>query len=173
MIQQTSFETSTGLPRWGCLFMSLVVGAFKAAADREPTHDEVMAIYHDCLAEMTTRWVDGQAAGEVPVLQMTNPSTFEIFVNNPTRVVEKALSYVDPGWRGGQIPDADMVAPVQMPRDYRLTFTLLNFRRTSMDGHWCLGDRSGMNVLYNPDENLDVNWWSRAPKWRGIKIWRV
>ena len=173
-LQQTDFPAETGLKRWGCMFMSLVVAAWKAALDRDPTHDEVMAVYQDCMGEMTTRWEGGVAAGQVPVLHMTNPLTYEIWVNNPTRVVEKALSYAGgPGWRGGQVPDADMMAPAQMPRDYRLTFTLLNFRRASADGHWLLGDRSGMNVLYNPDENLDVNWWSRSPQWRGVRVWRV
>lgn len=173
MIQQTQFDIETGLPRWGCMFMSLVTGAWLATENRPPTKDEVIRVYNDCRLDMTTRWIDGEAAGSVPILEMTNPLTFEITVNDPSRVIEKALSYVDNGWRGGQVPDAELLIPANQPRNYRLTWTLLNYRRSSADGHWVLGDRSGMNIIYNPDENLDIDWWSRAPKWRGIRVWRV
>ena len=155
--------------------MSLVVGGYLGAENREPTPDEVMKLYVACREAMTPKWVDGVQIGSVPLLQMVNTDTFEIQVNNPSIVLQIALAgnAIAPGWRGAQYPDADLIAPREMPRDYRLTYTLLNYRRASLDGHWVLGDRSGMNILYNPDENLDINWWSRSPKWRGLRIWHL
>lgn len=172
-ISQTDFDKETGLPRWGCMFMSLVVGAWRAANDKDPTHDDVMRVYTDCRQSVTPKWVDGVQVGVVPVLEMTDHTTYEIYVNNPTAVLTTALSYTNNGWRGCQYPDLNTRVPTHRPRDYRLTYTLLNFRRPSSDGHWVLGDRSGMNVLYNPDESLDIDWWSRSPAWRGIKVYMV
>ena len=172
-LQQTDFNVETGLPRYGCMFMSLAVAAFRAAVNRDPTLDEILTLYNDCLVAETPRWVNGDAAGTVPVLEIVDHLTHEIYINNPSAVVQKALSYIDPGWRGGQIPDMDLMAPQQMPRDFKLTYTLLNFRRASADGHWVLGDRSGRNIIYDPDENLSLDYWSRSPKWRGLRIYRV
>ena len=155
------------------MVMSLIVGAYRGSVGVDPTHDDVMRVYEDCRLAVTPKWVDGVQVGVVPVVEMTNHDTYEIYVNNPTGVVEKALSYVGVGWRGGQYPDLNTKVPTHYPRDYKLTFTLLNFRRPSLDGHWCLSDRSGMNLLYNPDESLDIDYWSRSPAWRGLRIWYV
>lgn len=170
MIQQTSFDLDTGLPRWGCFFMSLVYAAFHATEGGEPTYDDVLRVYNDCRGDTTPKWVNGVQCGVVPVVEMVNPTTREIYVNNPSSVLQHALSYTNNGWKGEQYPDKALKVPDDYPRDYRLTYTLLNFRRPSADGHWVLGDRSGCNVVYNPDESLDLDWWSRSPSWRGIRI---
>jgi hypothetical protein len=172
MIQQTDFDVETGLPRWGCLFMCLVVASWRATRGTDPETDDVIHVYTDCRQQTTTKWVNGQDAGTVPVLEMLDSTTREIYVHNPTAVVENAISYADEGWRGGQLPDRTM-PPTDPPRGYKVDFTLLNYRRASADGHWVLGDRNGMNVVYNPDEALDIDWWSRAPLWRGLRFWKA
>ena len=172
-LQQTDFDRETGLPRWGCMFVSLVVGAWRAANDTDPTHDDIMRVYLDCRQAVTPKWVRGVQVGVVPVLEMTNHDTHEIYVNNPTDVITKALSYTNNGWRGVQHPDLGTKVPYQYPRDYKLTYTLIHFKRLSASGHWTLGDRAGFNVIYDPCENLGVDGWSRSGSWRGIRIWRV
>src|SRR3990172_7544077 len=107
MIQQTQFDVETGLPRWGCLWMDLVVAAYLAAMGREPRKDEVLRIYNDCRQQFTTRWVEGIEAGTAPVLEMLDTTTRAIVVNDPTGVLGIALSYTDNGWRGKQYPDLD------------------------------------------------------------------
>ena len=173
MIQQTDFEKETGLPRFGCMFMSIVVAAWRTAENRDPRIDEVMRVHTDCIMELVPTWENGKPAGDRPILEMVDPVTHMIYINDPSAVLRKALSYCSNGWRGKQWPDLDTVAPQYQPRDYKLAYTLLNFRRPSADGHWVLGDRSGMNVLYNPDESLDINWWGRSGAWRGLQVWRV
>lgn len=153
--------------------MDLVVAAFLGTEGREPTPEEVMRVYNACRLQQTPKWVGGVQTGYVPVLEMTNHETYEIFVNNPSMVIEEALSYMDNGWRGGLSPDRALLVPQHYPRDFRLTYTVLNFRRPSLDGHWVLACRSGRNIVYDPDESLELDYWSRSPSWRGIRIWRV
>lgn len=168
-IQQTHFDTQTGIPRWGCMFMSLVYAGFHVEG-KEPSSFDVLKVYNDALNTPTPKWKDGVQVGVVPTLEMVDPSRYEIYVNNPTMVLELAIAQAGGVMKGAQYPDLDTRIPAQYPKDYRLTYTLLNFRRPSNDGHWVLGDRSGMNVIYNPDESLDIDWWSRSPSWRGIRI---
>ena len=164
-LQQTTFDPVTGIPRWGCFWLSIVVAAWRTAQDRDPTVDETMSIYND--SRGATTW------NGASVLSMSSDDRRELTVNDPSAVLSLALSYTNNGWRGAQKPDLACRVPAQYPRDYRLTYTLVNFKRPSADGHWVLCDRMGMNVVYDPNEDLSIDGWSRTGAWRGLSIWHV
>jgi len=151
------------------MILSFIWTALNGAAEPEMFDAAlVRRVLMDCEAEPAP-WTPGKTVIE----NRGQDHGWELKLWDPGLLIAKTLSYTNNGWRGRQYPDLNTSVPGDYPRRHKLQYTLLNFRRQSEDGHWVAADRSGMNVLYNPDENLDIDWWGRSGKWRGVQVWHV
>ena len=161
MVQQTEFVRETGLLRWGCFWMCLTVAPF-LYFHKAPDHETVMRLYTD--ARQTKFW-------KKPVLNCLTDEDYRLVTNFPDQVLKAAMGYVSMDHDVAQFQDAEFNLP-DRPSDYEgLTYSLLAFERPA-GVHWVLGDKRGCNILYNPDEGLDINPWKRAIFWRGIQIFQ-
>ena len=161
MIQQLDFMKETGLPRWGCLWLSMVMAPF-AFFHRAPDYETVMQIYIDCRRK--------KLGGKNALVNEGQERDWRLVMHWPDIVLRTALGYVETGYDAAQFRDTEFSYPA-LPKEYPgLTYTLLAFERPA-GYHWVLGDKLGRNILYNPDEQLDIDPWKRAPVFRGVQIW--
>ena len=161
MISQLDFVKETGLPRYGCFWMCLAVAPF-LYFHKPPDYETVMRIYVD--SRQTKFW-------KKPVLDLIVAEDYRLVTNFPDKVLMSAMSYVSLDHDVAQFRDTEFTLP-DRPSEYEgLTYSLIAFERPT-GVHWVLGDKQGRNIIYNPDESLDINPWKRALFWRGIQIFR-
>ena len=114
--------------------------------------------------------------GGKPALDCLVDDDYRLVTNFPDRVLGCAMSYVSLDHDAAQFRDTEFKLPARPVEYPGLTYTLLAFDRGltpngEMKLHWTLGDKLGRNIIYNPDEQLDIDPWKRAAVWRGVQIW--
>ena len=165
LLQQDVFEKELGLPRWGCFFMTFL-GALQFYFNRAFTQHEIIQIYWK--AREVLSW------DKKPVLEMrTGPipqgKEYELFVNNPTMLLQIGCSFIAPTFLAAQIPDLHCYHPDMKPATFDCQYVAKEIRRP-LGVHWVLAEpHPAYSTLYNPLVSCTGIW---TGYWRGIKIWQ-
>lgn len=166
LLQQDVFQRELGLPRWGCLF-KVDLGGEEFFFNRALTEHETVLIYWKCRAEWDS-W------NNAPVLEMREPpfppgKEYELFLNNPTRVMQIGCSYFDNEYTAAQIPDLECTYPEMKPVDFGCQYIAKQLKRP-LGFHWVLAESTPpFTMIYNPLVSCTGIWTGR---WRGIRIWK-
>lgn len=170
MIQQTTKEPETGIPREGCLFYVYLTAPFWWAGmfPGRPTETDVDRIYADCLSTLARVWIRDHFELRPTIQIRKRPDGVAgLNINNPGMILHIARSYADIfKTRLVHEPDKEMHYLDEGPWDYSLVATAVEWKRPSDTNHWVLMDKFGWNLIFNPDRGIPLE--TRTGRWRPI-----
>lgn len=151
--QQTDFEERTGLPRWGCYFLSLAVWP-QIEHNCLFSFDEYLHVYHKCMGTLVRVWGHPTGADEAPILEMVDESTRELRCNRPDLALQAWLDCYRKNIYQAHLTRTSHGWEKRVPREE--TFRLWRVLTANGNGHWGYGTPDHAKLLYNPDLSLSV-----------------